>query len=61
MKKRKTILQWLLIIIAIFSFRAYQQYDLSGGVVPSFNSKTLSGAIVSSHSNEATLIHFWAT
>ncbi|BBB24147.1 thioredoxin [Isorropodon fossajaponicum endosymbiont JTNG4] len=61
MKKRKIILQWLLIIIAIFSFRTYQQYDLSSGVVPSFNSKTLSGAIVSSHSNEATLIHFWAT
>ncbi len=58
---KKTILQWLLIIIAIFSFRAYQQYDLSSGIVPSFNSKTLSGAIVSSHSNEATLIHFWAT
>jgi len=61
MKKRKTILQWLLVIIAIFSFRAYQQHDLSSGIVPSFNSKTLSGTNVSSHSNEPTLIHFWAT
>ncbi len=61
MKKRKTILQWLLVIIAIFSFRAYQQHDLSSGIVPSFNSKTLSGTSVSSHSNEPTLIHFWAT
>ncbi|QKQ24192.1 redoxin domain-containing protein [Candidatus Ruthia endofausta] len=61
MIKRKTILQWLLVIIAIFSFRAYQQHNLSSGIVPSFNSKTLSGAIVSSHSSEPTLIHFWAT
>ncbi len=61
MKKRKIILQWLLIIIAIFSFRAYQQHNLSSGIVPSFNSKTLSGAIVSSYSSEPILIHFWAT
>ncbi|ABL02422.1 thioredoxin, putative [Candidatus Ruthia magnifica str. Cm (Calyptogena magnifica)] len=61
MKKRKIILQWLLVIIAIFSFRAYQQRNLNSGIVPSFNSKTLNGVIVSSHSNETTLIHFWAT
>ncbi len=60
-KKRKTILQWLIVIIAIFSFRAYQHADLSHGLVPSFNSKTLTGEILSSRANEPTLIHFWAT
>ncbi|BAF61746.1 redoxin domain-containing protein [Candidatus Vesicomyidisocius calyptogenae] len=60
-KKRKIFLQWLLVIIAIFSFRVYQQHDLSSGVIPSFNSKTLSNVVVSSHSNKPTLIHFWAT
>ncbi len=60
-EKRKTFLQWILVIIAIFSFRIYQQQDLSSGVIPKFNSKTLSNVFVSSHSNKTTLIHFWAT
>lgn len=62
MKRKKTILQWLLIIIAIFSIRAYQQQDLNHESTPLFHSKTLTGEVLSSHSkNQPTLIHFWAT
>ncbi|CAC9450013.1 hypothetical protein [uncultured Gammaproteobacteria bacterium] len=63
MKKRKTILQWLLVIVAIVSFRIYQQQDLVTGMAPNFTSKTLSGEIINSKPlpNQAVLIHFWAT
>ena len=60
--KKKTILQWALIIIAFFSFRLYQQQDLTAGQVPSFNSKTITNQVMSSSSpDQAVLIHFWAT
>jgi thiol-disulfide isomerase/thioredoxin len=60
---RKTIMQFMMVIIAIFAIRMWQQQDLTYGNVPSFSSKTLTGEILSSQSpeNEPMLIHFWAT
>lgn len=58
---RKTLMQFVLVILAVFAIRACQQQDLSQGLVPSFESKTLTGKTVSSNTNQATLIHFWAT
>lgn len=56
-------MQFMLVILAIFAIRAWQQQDLSIGMVPSFTSKTLSGETVNSKPlpNQAVLIHFWAT
>jgi thiol-disulfide isomerase/thioredoxin len=61
--KRKTLMQFTLVILAIFLIRSYQQQDLTTGNVPSFSSQTLSGDIMSSNPlpNQAILIHFWAT
>ena len=59
--KRKTIMQFMLVILAIFAIRAWQQHDLAQGIVPNFTSKSITGKSLSSHANEATLIHFWAT
>lgn len=59
---KKTLMQFALVILAIFAIRMWQQQDLSQGLAPSFESKTLTGARISSYANdEATLIHFWAT
>ncbi len=60
---RKTIMQFMLVILAIFAIRAWQQQDLSAGKVPSFSSKTLTGEVMNSNPmpNQAILIHFWAT
>jgi thiol-disulfide isomerase/thioredoxin len=60
---RKNIMQFMMVIIAIFAIRMWQQQDLTYGNVPSFSSKTLTGEILSSQSpeNEPMLIHFWAT
>ncbi len=60
---RKTLMQFMLVILAIFVIRAWQQQDLVIGMVPSFTSKTLSGEIVNSKPlpNQAVLVHFWAT
>ncbi|HIE77685.1 MAG TPA: redoxin domain-containing protein [Candidatus Thioglobus sp.] len=60
---RKTIMQFMMVIIAIFAIRMWQQQDLTYGNVPSFSSKTLTGEILSSQppENEPMLIHFWAT
>ncbi len=60
---RKTLMQWMLIILAIFAIRIWQQQDLAHGMVPSFTSKTLTGEILSATptTDEAILVHFWAT
>lgn len=60
---RKTLMQFVMVILVIFVIRAWQQQDLVIGMVPSFTSKTLSGDIVNSKplSNQAVLVHFWAT
>jgi thiol-disulfide isomerase/thioredoxin len=60
--KKKTILQWVLVIAIIFAFRFYQQQDLLSDDAPIFNSKTLTGEMISSDSaSEPILVHFWAT
>ncbi len=53
----------MMVILAIFVIRAWQQQDLSVGMVPSFTSQTLSGQVVNSNPlpDQAILIHFWAT
>ncbi len=60
---RKTLMQFVLVIIAIFAIRIWQQQDITQGSVPSFTAKTLSGEIINSNPlpNEAILVHFWAT
>ncbi|BAS67466.1 redoxin domain-containing protein [Bathymodiolus septemdierum thioautotrophic gill symbiont] len=60
---RKTLMQFMMVILAIFVIRMYQQQDLTVGMVPSFTSQTLNGDIVNSNPlpEQATLIHFWAT
>jgi len=60
---RKTLMQFIMVILAIFVIRAWQQQDITTGMVPSFTSKTLSGEIVNSNPlpNQTVLIHFWAT
>lgn len=60
---RKTIMQFMMIILAIFAIRAWQQQDLTIGQSPSFSSKTLTGEVMNSNPlpNQAILIHFWAT
>lgn len=60
---RKGIMQFALVILAVFVIRAWQQQELTIGMVPSFSAKTLSGDIISSKptTDEAILIHFWAT
>ena len=61
--KRKTIMQLMMIVLAIFIIRAYQQQDLTTGLVPSFSSQTLSGEVINSSPlpDQGVLIHFWAT
>jgi len=61
--KRKTIMQLMMIVLAIFIIRAYQQQDLTTGQVPSFSSQTLSGEVINSSPlpDQGVLIHFWAT
>ncbi|SFV89515.1 Membrane protein, suppressor for copper-sensitivity ScsD [hydrothermal vent metagenome] len=56
-------MQFMMVILAIFVIRAWQQQDLSVGMVPSFTSQTLSGQVVNSNPlpDQAMLIHFWAT
>ncbi len=53
----------MMVILAIFIIRAYQQQDLTISLVPSFSSQTLSGEVMNSNSmpDKASLIHFWAT
>ncbi|SFV76052.1 Membrane protein, suppressor for copper-sensitivity ScsD [hydrothermal vent metagenome] len=60
---RKTIMQFMMVILAIFVIRAWQQQDLTQGMSPSFSSKTLTGEIMNSNPlpDQAILIHFWAT
>jgi thiol-disulfide isomerase/thioredoxin len=59
--KRKTLLQWGLIIAIIVSVRYYQHQDLLSDSVPIFSSQTLSGQRISSKTDEPILVHFWAT
>jgi thiol-disulfide isomerase/thioredoxin len=61
--KRKTIMQLMMIVLAIFIIRTYQQQDLTTGLVPSFRSQTLSGEVMNSNPlpDQGMLIHFWAT
>ena len=61
--RRKTLMQVLMIILAIFAMRFYQQQDLTQGQIPSFASKTLSGDIIDTKPREdqAMLVHFWAS
>ncbi|CAB5496328.1 redoxin domain-containing protein [Bathymodiolus thermophilus thioautotrophic gill symbiont] len=60
---RKTLMQFIMVILAVFVVRAWQQQNLTTGVAPSFTSKTLSGDTINSKPlpNQALLIHFWAT
>jgi len=60
---RKTLMQLMMVILAIFVIRAWQQQDLTIGQVPSFTSKTLTGEIINSNPlpDQGILIHFWAT
>ena len=60
---RKTIIQFMMVILAIFIIRAYQQQDLSIGLVPSFSSQSLNGEVMNSNPmpDKGSLIHFWAT
>ncbi len=53
----------MMVILAIFIIRAWQQQDLTIGQVPSFSSKTLTGEVINSNPlpDRAVLIHFWAT
>jgi peroxiredoxin len=59
---RKTIMKVMMVILAIFIIRAYQQQELTSGIAPSFTSKTLSGEVINSNPlpNQAILVHFWA-
>jgi thiol-disulfide isomerase/thioredoxin len=61
--KRKTIMQLMMVILAIFIIRTYQQQNLTTGLAPSFSSQTLSGEVISSNPmpSQGVLIHFWAT
>jgi len=56
-------MQIMMVILAIFIIRAWQQQDLTIGQVPSFSSKTLTGEVINSNPlpDRAVLIHFWAT
>ncbi len=60
---RKTIMQLMMVVIAIFAIRMYQQQDLTQGMTPSFSSKTLTGEVINSNPlpDQGVLIHFWAT
>jgi len=53
----------MMVILAIFIIRAYQQQDLSIGLVPSFSSQSLNGEVMNSNPmpDKGSLIHFWAT
>ncbi len=53
----------MMVILAIFIIRVYQQQDLTIGLVPSFSSQTLSGEVMNSNPmpDKGSLIHFWAT
>lgn len=61
--KRKTIMQLMMVILAIFIIRAYQQQDLTTGIAPSFTSKTPSGEVINANPlpDQGVLVHFWAT
>lgn len=52
----------MLVILAIFVIRTYQQQGLTTGLVPSFSSKTLNGDVMNSSPlpDQGVLIHFWA-
>ncbi len=52
-----------MVILAVFAIRAWQQQNITQGMVPSFTSKTLSGEIMDTKPipNQAMLVHFWAT
>jgi len=60
---RKTLMQFMMVIIAIFAIRMWQQQDLTQGMTPSFSSQTLTGEVMNSNPlpDQAILIHFWAT
>ncbi|WP_249360578.1 redoxin domain-containing protein [Bathymodiolus heckerae thiotrophic gill symbiont] len=55
-------MKFIMVILAIFLIREYQQQDLTSGLVPSFSSKTLSGEVMNSNPlpDQAILVHFWA-
>jgi thiol-disulfide isomerase/thioredoxin len=59
--KKKTILQWILVIAIFFAFRFWQQEGLLNEDAPLLNSKTLTEEVISSVSNEPIVVHFWAT
>lgn len=56
-------MQIMMVILAIFAMRMWQQQDITQGMAPSFTSKTLTGEIVNSKpvDSKPVLIHFWAT
>jgi thiol-disulfide isomerase/thioredoxin len=58
---KKSLLHWSLILLAFFSFRAYQHNTLAQGLTPDFQTKTLTGEPAFSRQNKPVLIHFWAT
>ena len=59
---RKTVMQFMMVILAIFLIREYQQQDLTSGKSPSFTSKTLSGEVMNANPlpDQGVLVHFWA-
>ncbi len=60
--KRKSLLQWGLIIAILFSIRYYQTVDLLAGEAPIFTTASINGTVLNSKStNEPVLVHFWAT
>jgi len=56
-------MKFMMVILAIFVIRAWQQQDLTQGMTPGFSSKTLTGEVMNSNPlpDQAILIHFWAT
>ncbi|HIG89242.1 MAG TPA: redoxin domain-containing protein, partial [Candidatus Thioglobus sp.] len=60
---RKTLMQFMMVVLAIFVIRMWQQQDLTQGMTPSFSSQTLTDEVMNSKPlpDQGILIHFWAT
>ncbi len=53
----------MMVVLAIFVIRMWQQQDLTQGMTPSFSSQTLTDEVMNSKPlpDQGILIHFWAT
>jgi thiol-disulfide isomerase/thioredoxin len=60
---KRIIIQFLIIILVILAFRAWQNKDLVNGTVPILNLQTITKDTIDSKplADSAFLIHFWAT